>query len=311
MSALSEEVKGLLTPEERAAIEDTMSPDEVASLKAVADAADDDEDEEDDKPAADAAPVESPAASAGAEAPPVAATTAPADVVADAPAPDLAKASASYTAALPADFDERVAALETKEAAAYTRFEDGELDAKGLQAELRALSREQAEIDKLRTKAEIASEMTQQSAEAQWLAAVDSFKREALKEGINYDKDEARAGDLDLFVKTLAQNPAHGDKSMQWFLTEAHKRVKALHGGATPAAAAAPVTPVDPKKAAVAARKADPSAAPVTLAQVPGSDGPGDVGSEFADMDRLEGLALEDAIKRMTPDQRERYAKGL
>jgi len=51
-------------------------------------------------------------------------------------------------------------------------------------------------------------------------------------------------------------------------------------------------------------------AVPKTLAQVPGSDGPGDVGSEFAAVDSLSGDELEDAIARMTPAQRAKYAAG-
>lgn len=60
---------------------------------------------------------------------------------------------------------------------------------------------------------------------------------------------------------------------------------------------------------AVAARKPALDKAAKTLAQVPGSDGPGDVEGEFANLDSLEGEALEDAIKKMSPDQRERFAK--
>ena len=47
-----------------------------------------------------------------------------------------------------------------------------------------------------------------------------------------------------------------------------------------------------------------------TLAQVPGSDGPGDVAGEFADVLALDGMEYEAAIARMTPAQRERFLRA-
>ena len=40
------------------------------------------------------------------------------------------------------------------------------------------------------------------------------------------------------------------------------------------------------------------------------SDGPGDVSDEFGNVDALDGLDLESAIARMTPAQREKYARA-
>jgi len=61
-----------------------------------------------------------------------------------------------------------------------------------------------------------------------------------------------------------------------------------------------------------ASRKSPIDAAPKTLAQVPGGNGPGDVdGNEFSDVDRLTGDAQEAAIAKMTPAQRERYMSGV
>ena len=57
-------------------------------------------------------------------------------------------------------------------------------------------------------------------------------------------------------------------------------------------------------------RKSPVDALPATLAQVPGSDGPGDVSGEFSELDSLEGLDYEQAIAKMTPVQRERFVQG-
>ena len=103
--------------------------------------------------------------------------------------------------------------------------------------------------------------------------------------------------DLDTFVKALANNPANKDQNEAWFLTEAHKRVNALHGAVTP--------PVPPPPA-VKGQNRTPPAVPKSIAGIPGGEGPGDVGSEFAAVDALTGQAREDAIARMTPAQREK-----
>jgi hypothetical protein len=101
---------------------------------------------------------------------------------------------------------------------------------------------------------------------------------------------------------------------MEWFLTEAHRRVRALHGLDALAAKAptaeekpAEAKPAEPKP--VPSRKPPIDAAPKTLAHVPGGPGPGDVGSEFADVLSLDGMEFEQAIARMTPAQRERFAR--
>jgi hypothetical protein len=91
---------------------------------------------------------------------------------------------------------------------------------------------------------------------------------------------------------------------MEWFLSEAHKRTKALHGVA--ADKLAPKADGD-KKPEAKTRKPNLDKLPANLSQVPGGDGPGDVGSEFADIDKLDGLAYETALAKMTPSQRERY----
>jgi hypothetical protein len=146
--------------------------------------------------------------------------------------------------------------------------------------------------------------MTAQTAEQQWAFTVRRFMSATAKAegGIDYVKDAEKNADLDLFVKALARDEKNSDKPAEWFLSEAHRRVQAMHGIATKP------TPAPTLEKPAASRKPPIDAAPKTLAQVPGGDGPGDVdGNEFADVDRLTGDAQEEAIRRMTPSQRERY----
>ena len=153
--------------------------------------------------------------------------------------------------------------------------------------------------------------MTKQSTEDAWRNTITTFFHTVKTSGgTDYMTDEARRNDLDLFVKALGNDEANADKPMAWFLAEGHKRVQALHGAPVAAPTPTPKPAADAVAAARAARTPNVDAAPKTLAQVPGADGPGDVGGEFAHLDSLEGDQLEAAIARMTPAQREKYARG-
>lgn len=318
---LDAEMLATLTPEERAAIEDDKpSAEELAAMERIAAGAPNDDDDEDDDGDGDAgaaasvsaAPVEGKGA-ADAPAAAAAATETPATAAA-AQADDGAAATSTtvptYEAKLPSDYDDQVKALATEESDLKAKFKTGEIDFDEFEVQRAELLTKREELTLARAKAEISQEMTQQTAQAQWQNTINRSMVEFAKPengGIDYRKDAEKAADLDQFVKVLANREENADKPMDWFLTEAHKRVKALHGLAT---AAPKVDPADAIKAANAARKPPVGSAPATLAQVPGGDGPGDVAGEFADIDALEGEALEAAIAKLSPTQREKWVRG-
>lgn len=223
------------------------------------------------------------------------------------PAPQ-AKPAPQYQAQLPENYEQQVADLKTREVELRQKFKDGDIDLEEFDTQREAISAERDTLSRAALKAEISQEMTQQQAQANWTFQVQSLFATAKAAGVDYSANTALQSDLDLFVKRLAADDANADKPAEWFLTEGHKRVVALHGLATTAPAP---TPKEESKPAPASRKAPIDAAPKTLAQVPGGDGPGDVGGEFAHLDALGGDDLENAIARMTPTQREKYSKGL
>lgn len=119
-------------------------------------------------------------------------------------------------------------------------------------------------------------------------------------DGIDYTQQR----NINLFNTLLAElQEEHGDKGRDWLWNEAHKAVLRARGIQRQASA-------DPVAEAKQSRKPPVDAAPKTLAQVPGSDGPGDVSDEFADVMALEGLEFEAAIARMSPAQREKFLRG-
>lgn len=304
-----------LTPEERAAIEDTeMSAEELAAMQAIADedGADDDDgdDDGDDDSAEGAVPAATPAAAA--ETPAADPSTndpAPAAATPEEDKDDFAPTTASrYRAELPADFQERSDAVAGELTALGDKFRSGEIDFEEFSRQQSEVMARRDELNSIKIKADIANEMGAQSAEDRWSETVKNFTAHIrTTESIDYATDAAKQRDLDIFVKALAGDEKNADKSMSWFLREAHKRVLALHGVAT----AKPTPAADEGKPTKPAPRTPATASiPKTLAHVPGGDGPGDVGGEFAHLDGLEGMDLEDAIAKMAPAQREKYLSG-
>lgn len=217
------------------------------------------------------------------------------------------QSAASYQAAvLPADFQEQISATQDAQRDLLQRFQDGELDASEYVAELSKITEQRDALMAAKIKAEISQEIAEQASAREWQQAVHHFiDRVAKDEQVDYRTDASRARDLDTFVKVLANDPENAQQSSEWFLQEAHKLVNARRGVVT-----AKKDDPSPPKERPAPRKPDLKAVPKTLAHVPGSDGPGDVGDEFVNVDALEGLDLESAIARMTPAQREKYARA-
>jgi len=305
MSAIDKDILDTMTDEEREILEsDEWKEDQDQAIKRpdLRDDAEESDDEDDDdtdtkqaeEPAAVA--VESTEVAAPAQAP------AQADAAGDevqAPEMDTRK-PAVYRAELPADFAARVQALTDEDAALADQFRAGEIDFDQFRAASAELLARRHELSMAKVKAEISHEMTEQTSLADWQRSIDTFMAQAkANEGIDYRNDKPKEKDLDFFIKALANDDENNDRPMAWFLTEAHRMVRAKHGVAAP---------VEKAQQASTKRAAPVAQVPKTLAGVPGTDGPGDMGGdEFQDLDRLEGLELEDAVARLSPAARAKY----
>lgn len=305
-AGMDPDMVALLSDEERAAIDESdISTEELDAMKEIV--GDDDEGDEDEGNEQDGDGVDPDQAASdkvNSDTDPAAGdnTEGEAEPAADAPAETFAP---RYQAELPADFEEKTNGLNQESMALAKQFKDGEIDFDEYNQKISDINARRDELNTARIKAEIAAEMNSQSLEQQWVDTVKNFNAQVAKE-IDYANDQAKAGELDTFIKVFAAKPENADKPMRWFLDEGHKCVKALHG-------IGDVKPSGGEKQdakTVTNRKPPVEAAPKTLAQVPGSDGPGDLAGEFADLDNLEGMELEQAIARMSPAQRERYAKS-
>lgn len=282
-----------LTPEEREAMQEDMTEDEKAALAAVAGEDDDGDDDE----------------SADENAPPVEADAAADDDPAEesAPAVDAKPAQQTYRAELPEDFQAQVDDLKTKREELAEKFKAGDIEFDEFRAEDNVLANEERKLDRAITKAEIAAEMNAQKFETEWRSNVIDFTDDIAKNGgIDYRKDLAGQRKLDGFVNQIFADPDNATLTMREVLDKAHAMVKLVY---KPAAAAAAATDTKPAGAKPVGRKPDLSKLPETLAHVPGGDGPGDIGGgEFAALDGLDGFELEQAIARMSPAQRDKFA---
>ena len=302
--SLDEHHASTLSDEELAAINgDDLSDEERDLLQSVAGDGDDgdDDDEDDDEPADEVGDDDD----QDGDADPETIAAANADSAAAQPPASERQPAASYQAAvLPADFQEQISATHTAQSDLLQRFQEGDLEVSEYVAELSKITEQRDALMAAKIKAEISHEMEEQASAREWQQAVHRFlDRVAKSEQVDYRTDAARARDLDTFVKVLANDPENAQQSSEWFLQEAHKLVNARRGGTVTA------TKDDPRPRP-APRKPDLKAVPKTLAHVPGSDGPGDVSDEFGNVDALDGLDLESAIARMTPAQREKYARA-
>ena len=302
MSTYSEEDLATLTDEERAVIleDDGAAEANRKALAAIAEGADDDE-EDDDTDDSDEDSNDSDDAGAAESAREVVQTK---QAETD-PEPEVKRSATLYEAQMPAEFKYSLDQVDQYENELRDKFKNGDIDFDEFERQRKWAETYRREYAKAETKVEIARDMQAQQVSKDWEFEVKTFVRAAAKDfGIDYKNDETKRNDLDGFIKILAGNPANDNKEMAWFLEEANKRVMALHGISAPSAKAEKkADPVKDRRPAI-------DNLPKSLAQVPGGDGPGDVGDEFAHIDKLSGDKLEAAIAAMSPAQRERYMTG-
>lgn len=297
----SEEDLATLTAEERAVIleDDGAAEANRKALAAIADGGDDDEEDDDDTDNDTASNDDSAAVDNAARDVPAAASEQQEEESAE----KRETFRPQYVAQVPADFAEKLAGIDSEIDSLANKFKSGDIEFDEFQLENRKLENQRLELHNAKTKAEISQEMSQQTAVQEWKFTINKFmKDEAKAGGIDYAKDQAKLKDFDQFVKILGADPENENRDPEWFLIEANKRVKALHGIA--------VAQAKPDTQKQNSRKPPLDNLTKTLAQVPGGDGPGDVGDEFANIDRLSGDKLEVAIAAMSLAQRERYQNG-
>lgn len=214
-----------------------------------------------------------------------------------------------------ADYDERLQAIQSERAEAQRLLLAGELDEAEFSAKDSKTLTDLMALNNAQNRHVAAVEQNEAIATEAWQRDVATVKAIAKTEGIDYDADPQKMKALDSWCKQLASDDANADKPASFFIKEAHKMVKLQYNSpdvvqeqsksqADKAQAAKP--PVTRQN-----RAPDLSQIPPTLAHAPAAaiESEGDTG-EFAHIDKLQGIAQEQALARLTPEQQERYLQG-
>lgn len=283
---LSPEELENLSDEEREAILGDKDEDDaiVASIAADDDNTPDDDDDntppsENPKPADDATPP------------------------ADEPAPTPV-AREEFTPELRADMPEnateRLAEIKTETDALLKRFEDGELDAKEFLVQKDALDQQAFDIKMAVQQAEFAQRQNAEARTQRWEYEQERFFGQAANEMY---KDPVMFAALNAQVKALGQDAANANRAPHWYLEEADRLVRDRFaiGAKAPAGdkSGGKNKPTPP----------DLSKVPKTLANIPAAELPDTGNAEFAHLDKLDGMDLEMALAKLSPEQADRYLK--
>lgn len=201
------------------------------------------------------------------------------------------------------DYDGRVTALNSEQEELDKKYQEGDIDWEEYRDAQRKNDAALRELDQARLKAEMAAEYNQQMAMQQWQAAQETFfesspERKALRDDPNI------ASAYDAALKRLASDDENEGKSYSWFLREAERQTKESF------ARLMGLDPEKPKGKPKAKGKAK-KGVPPNLGDLPAAEQPeASSGGEFAHLDKLDGMALEQALAKLSPDQQERYLKG-
>ncbi|MDO6385587.1 hypothetical protein [Uliginosibacterium sp. 31-12] len=206
-------------------------------------------------------------------------------------------------AELPANVGQIKSDLQAKQDELERKFRDGEIEFDEYKSQDRAVSNQLEQIRAAELKAHIYADQQQQTATQEWQFQVRQFMKQAKStDCIDYNADAKLQKDLDFMIKALANDPDNAERDAEFFLAEAHKRVLALRGIAPKAAKA------DPAAEANRSRKPPVDSIPKTVGDLPGSSDSDDVGGgEFAHIDKLSGEKYEQALAKLTDEQRARY----
>lgn len=302
MGMKDEDLAGL-SEEERAALEDDDGEAEI--IKVIAS----DDDDDDDKLQKGGGSVDDPAvagdnnsAAAAAAADPVAAGSAEQSTdsgqgaVADTTPP--AEFQPEFKAALPDGLAEKITDLDSRTTELLEKFKAGDIELPDFMAQKSEIDNERLQLTLAQKQAEWAQSQNEDARAQRWKWEQERFFAQE-KAGIY--KDPIVLAALDASVKQLATDQKYASNPASFFLEEADRQVRQrFNMGGTPAADAG-------GKQKPVANQPDLSNIPKTLSTLPAAEIAETGSDEFAYLDKLDGIALEQALRKMTPEQEARY----
>jgi hypothetical protein len=206
--------------------------------------------------------------------------------------------SHQYQAPQVENYDTKVADLAAQKIELRRQMNEGDIDLDAYETQKDEIVAQEMTLREQKIKADISAEQSDQSNKARWLWDQERFF-EADANAIYKDKYLLAA--FDAAVRDLGGDEANAHQKGSWFLNEADKLVRSRFGSTKTYDQTPIIKQLD-------GRKPDLSMVPKTLAHLPAADIPqtGEVG-EFDHIDRLDGLAMEKAVARLSESERERY----
>ncbi len=252
-----------------------------------------------DKDAADAAAAEKAAAAATDDDP-----DAVAKAAAEADSPVSEEFNPRIEVEAVEDYDGKMTAFDEQKAGLLNQFNDGDIDMSEYQEQRDVIEKDIRKLERDNDRAINAAEQNSNSNLQRWQWEQDRFFGDEANK--IYKDNTMLASAFDTRVKELAADENNGNRSMQWFLEEADRNVRAVMLGKS-----APVVVDDKDKNNGKRPAADLSKIPPNLGDVPAADlnEAGD-DAEFAFLDKLDGMEFEAALAKMSQAQADRYLKG-
>jgi len=202
-----------------------------------------------------------------------------------------------FDASTPEGIEDQLAALDEQESSLDAKFEDGELDTRGLSKAMREISSKRTELLIEQKQADWAKKQNDSQREQRWKWEQEHFFGNK-KNAATYN-DPVMVAALDSQVKILANDPENANRPASWFLEEADSLVRARFS-----------VPAAPTLKAVdtPARKVPPTVR--TIGDIPAA-APNPTGDDRAEkIGMLEGEELERYVSRMSADDRKKLSRA-
>lgn len=196
------------------------------------------------------------------------------------------------------NYDVKVGEINTKITGLREQMESGELTLSEYEAQKDALVEERSELKHQQRMADFAESQNAEQSKVLWEHEQKKFFKTEANQA--YMKDTILFSVLDAAVKTIANNPKNAAMGPDEVLAEADRQVRARM-----------LVPGDKPKPKPLDRTIDRSKLVPTLHGLPSAEIPETgIDAEFGYLDKLQGMDLERALAKMSPEQEARYLQG-
>lgn len=218
------------------------------------------------------------------------------DAGAEQPEEPAQQAAPVFVAEAPADAEAKLSELRTQKADLRAQYNDGDITFDEYEDQKDALIEQEGEIKRAVERSQLAADMETQRQKNQWDNDCNAFMGAHPEYA---DREGEPFKQINEAVIALANMPSNKGLSGPEILEKAHKVVLATSGTSVVGKKAD-----DGKKAGVTYKKPEQ---PVNLSKVPAA-AQNDTGEgRFSAIDKLEGMAYEEALSKMSEAERDAY----